>query len=116
MRQLLIAMLIFIVGTNANASNIDSPPFNASDLQMKWEVVQDNYQNKIQALNAITITNTGKNTFPANGWKMYFNSSFNFLTEGVIGNVKLDHIMGDLFSFSPLNSFAELKPGASVRL
>ncbi|HEY8999847.1 MAG TPA: family 20 glycosylhydrolase [Mucilaginibacter sp.] len=116
MRQLLIAMLIFIVGTKANASKIDSPPFNAGDLQIKWEAVQDDYQNKAQSLNAITITNTGKNTFPANGWKIYFNSPHDFLPASPTGNVKVDHINGDLFSFTPLSSFTELKPGASVRI
>jgi hexosaminidase len=116
MRQLLIVMLILIVGTKANASKIDSSPFNASDLHIKWEGVQDDYQNKAQSLNAITITNTGKNTFPASGWKIYFNSPHNFLPASPTNNVKVDHINGDLFSFTPLNTFTELKPGASVRI
>ncbi len=116
MRQLLIAMLIFIVGTKANASKIDSPPFNASDLHIKWEAVQDDYQNKAQSLNAITITNTGKDTFPASGWKIYFNSPHDFLPASPTNNVKVDHVNGDLFSFTPLSSFTELKPGASVRI
>lgn len=115
MRQLLIVMLI-ILGIKANASKIDSPPFNASDLQIKWEAVQDDYQNRAQSLNAITITNTGKNTFPAIGWKIYFNSPHNFLPVSPTGNVKVDHVNGDLFSFTPLSSFTELKPGASVRI
>src|SRR3569833_558433 len=116
MRQLLIAMLIVIAGTRANASKIDTPPFNAGDLQIKWEAVQDDYQNKAQSLNAITITNTGKNTFPANGWKIYFNSPHDFLPASPTNNVKVDHVNGDLFSFTPLGSFIELKPGASVRI
>lgn len=116
MRQLLIAILIVIIGTRANASKFDSPPFNARDLQIKWEVVQDDYKNKAQSLNAITITNTGKNTLPASGWKLYFNSSRNFLPDSPTGNVKVDHINGDLFTFTPLGTFGELKPGASVRI
>lgn len=116
MRQLLIVMLILIVGTKANASKIDSLPFDASDLHIKWEAVQDDYQNKAQSLNAITITNTGKNTFPASGWKIYFNSPHNFLPASPTNNIKVDHINGDLFSFTPLNTFTELKPGASVRI
>jgi len=116
MRQLLIAMLIVIVGTRANASKIESPSFNARDLQIKWEVVQDDYQNKAQSLNSITVTNTGKNTLPASGWKLYFNSPHDFLPVSPTGNVKVDHINGDLFSFTPLSAFTELKPGASVRI
>lgn len=116
MRQLLIVMLIGVFCTKADASTMYSPPLNAHDLQIRWEVVQNDYQNKAQSLNAIIITNTGKNTLPANGWKLYFNSSHNFLSESPTGNVKLDHVNGDLFSFSPLASFGELKPGASVRI
>ncbi|MDO3628661.1 family 20 glycosylhydrolase [Mucilaginibacter sp. BT774] len=116
MRQLLITMLIFLVGTKANASKIDSPPLDARDLQIKWEAVQDDYQNKAQSLNAITITNTGKNTLPSSGWKLYFNSPHDFLPTSPTGNVKVEHINGDLFSFTPLNTFTELKPGGSVRI
>src|SRR5438876_1104525 len=116
MRQLLIAVLIGLVCTKANASITNAPPFDARDLQIRWEVVQNDYQNKAQSLNAITITNTGKNTLPASGWKLYFNSSRDFAPVIPTGNVKLDHINGDLFSFTPLATFGELKPGASVRI
>lgn len=115
MRQLFIAVLI-VLSIKANASKIDPPTFNASDLHIKWEAVQDDYQNKAQSLNAITITNTGKSTFPANGWKIYFNSPHDFLPASPTNNVKVDHVNGDLFSFTPLSTFTELKPGTSVRI
>ena len=115
MRQFLILVLILIC-TNINVSAADTPPFNAHDLQVRWEVVQNDYQNKAQSLNAITITNTGKNTLPASGWKLYFNSSRDFDSAIPTGNVKLDHINGDLFCFTPLANFGELKAGASVRI
>jgi hexosaminidase len=47
---------------------------------------------------------------------LYFNSSRDFAPVIPTSNVKLDHINGDLFSFTPLASFGELKPGASVRI
>ena len=115
MRQFFIAVLILIC-TRVNASPIDAPTFNAHDLQIRWEVVQDNYQNKEQSLNAITITNTGKNTLPAGGWKIYFNSPHDFSSVTPTGNARVDQINGDLFSFTPLASFGDLKPGASVRI
>ncbi len=115
MRHFFIAVLILIC-IRVNASPIDAPTFNAHDLQIRWEVVQDNYQNKEQSLNAITITNTGKNTLPASGWKIYFNSPHDFSPVTPTGNARVDHINGDLFSFTPLASFGELKPGASVRI
>src|ERR1700744_4839547 len=115
MRQLFIAVILLLC-TQLNASATDAPIFNAHDLQIRWELVQDDYQNKGQSLNAITITNTGKNTLPANGWKIYFNSPHDFLPATTSGNAQVGHVNGDLFSFTPLASFGELKPGASVRI
>ncbi len=115
MRHLLIAILMVIGGT-ASAGAQAVPEFNAHELDMRWEVVQNDYQNKPQSLNAITITNTGKSTLPAAGWKLYFNSSRDFAPVSPTGNVRVDHINGDLFTFTPLATFGELKPGASARI
>src|ERR1700739_4645890 len=101
MRHLLIAVLI-IASIKVGASPNDSLAFNARDLQIRWEVVSNDYQNKAQSLNAITITNSGKRTLPASGWKLYFNSSRDFSQISPTGNVRVDHINGDLFSFTPL--------------
>ncbi|MDB5144173.1 MAG: beta-N-acetylhexosaminidase [Mucilaginibacter sp.] len=116
MRQFFIILLIGFICTKVSAATVDGPPFNAHDLQIRWEVVQNDYQNKQQSLNAITITNTGKNTLPANGWKLYFNSPHDFVPVTPTGNARIDHINGDLFSFTPMGSFSELKPGASARI
>ncbi|HEY4197085.1 MAG TPA: family 20 glycosylhydrolase [Mucilaginibacter sp.] len=116
MRQFFILLLIGFTCTKVSASPVDNPPLNARDLQIRWEVVQNDYQNKQQSLNAITITNTGKNTLPASGWKLYFNSAHDFEPVTPSGNAKLDHINGDLFSFTPTATFGELKPGASARI
>jgi hexosaminidase len=115
MRHLLIAMLM-IIGINAPAGAQTVPEFNAQDLAVRWEVVQNDYQNKPQSLNAVTITNTGKGTLPATGWKLYFNSSRDFAPLGPAGNVRVDHINGDLFTFTPLAGFSEIKPGGSARI
>jgi hexosaminidase len=116
MRQFFIILLIGFICTKVSAATVDGPPFNAHDLQIRWEVVQNDYQNKQQSLNAITITNTGKNTLPASGWKLYFNSPHDFVPVTPTGNARIDHINGDLFSFTPIGSFNELKPGASARI
>jgi hexosaminidase len=116
MRQFFILLLIGFTCTKVSASTVDNPPLNARDLQIRWEVVQNGYQNKQQSLNAITITNTGKNTLPASGWKLYFNSPHDFEPVTPSGNARIDHINGDLFSFTPTATFTELKPGASARI
>ena len=115
MRHFLIAVVICFVFTQANAFKID-PKFNAHDLSVSWEAIQNDKPVNGQSLNAITITNNGKNTFPASGWKMYFNSARLVQQATPTGNAKIDFVNGDLFSLTPTNTFTDLKPGASVRI
>ncbi|MDB5130491.1 MAG: beta-N-acetylhexosaminidase [Mucilaginibacter sp.] len=78
--------------------------------------MQNGYQNPRQSLNAITVTNNGRQAFPASGWKMYFNSARLIVPATVSGNAKIDFVNGDLFSLTPTSTFTEIKPGASVRI
>ena len=92
------------------------PKFNAHDLTVTWEVVDNNYQNRQEALTAIIITNKSKTVFPAGGWKFYFNSSRNFSTKATSGNATIMPINGDLYSITPNTVFTEIKPGESVKI
>jgi hexosaminidase len=111
---LVIIMAAFCLSTSAKSK--DEPKFNTHDLSVTWEALQNDYQNKPQALNAITITNNGKTTFPATGWKMYFNSARLVTEQTVTGNATIKFVNGDLFSLTPTATFTEIKPGQSVRI
>lgn len=115
MRYFLV-ILVSALRLNLAAKPADEPKFNTHDLSITWEALQNNYQNKPQSLNAITITNNGKSTFPANGWKMYFNSARLMAEQTVIGNATIKFVNGDLFSLTPTATFTELRPGQSVRI
>ncbi|WP_428327543.1 family 20 glycosylhydrolase [Mucilaginibacter sp.] len=115
MRYYFFVMLIAVAFTKAAAQTNNQPKFNAHDLTINWEPVKNEYQ-KQESLNAVTITNTGKSTFPATGWKMYFNSARLVAKATVTGNATIDFVNGDLFSLTPTNTFTALKPGASVRI
>jgi len=114
MRLFLVAMMICLVFTQASAQN--APKFNAHDLSVNWEVIQNDKPANGQSLNAVTITNNGKSTLPASGWKMYFNSARLVQQTTPTGNAKIDFVNGDLFSLTPTSTFTDLKPGASVRI
>src|ERR1035437_3174813 len=116
MRYYLTIILLALIFVKVTAKTINELNFNAHDLSITWEALQNDYQNKPQSLNAITITNNGKNTFPASGWKMYFNSARLMTSATVTGNAKIDFVNGDLFSLTPTNTFTEIKPGESVRI
>ncbi|HEY2582812.1 MAG TPA: family 20 glycosylhydrolase [Mucilaginibacter sp.] len=116
MKYCFIVLLMAATFVKVAAKPVDKPKFNTHDLSIVWEPVQNNYQNPQQSLNAITITNNGKTTFPASGWKMYFNSARLIAPATVTGNAKIDFVNGDLFSLTPTNTFTEIKPKQSVRI
>ncbi len=86
--------------------------FNPSKLNISWEVVENNYDNKSQSLTALTFKNTDKNALPSSGWKIYFNS-VRYITSALNSDVKVDHINGDLYVLTPMKGFTAVKPGAS---
>src|ERR1700753_1218714 len=116
MKYFFLAILAAIVSVNAFAKPKGDPQFNAHDLSIVWEPIQNDYKTADQSLNAITITNNGKNTFPASGWKIYFNSARLISQNSVTGNSTFNFVNGDLFSLTPTSTFTEIKPGASVRI
>jgi hexosaminidase len=116
MKYYFTIVLIAVAFVKVTAKTITEPTFNTHNLSITWEPIQNNYQNPEQSLNAITITNNGKSTFPASGWKMYFNSARLIVPVTVSGNAKIDFVNGDLFSLTPTNTFTEIKPGASIRI
>ena len=113
MRYYFIVILLASAFFKVAAKTIE-PTFNAHDLSITWEALQNDAPNRGQSLNAITITNDGKNTFPATGWKMYFNSARLVASATVTGNATISFVNGDLFSLTPTNTFTEIKPGESV--
>jgi len=114
MRYSFLIILMAVTFVKATAKPKDEPKFNAHDLSITWEALQNDYQNHEQSLNAITITNNGKSTFPASGWKMYFNSARMVASATVTGNATISFVNGDLFSLTPTNTFTDIKPGESV--
>jgi hexosaminidase len=116
MRRFLTLMFFVTVNIKAVAVMADVPSFDAKDLHLTWEVVDNNYQNKQEALTSLTITNKGKQTLPAGGWKIYFNSSRNFIENAVSGNAKILQVNGDLYSITPNEKITAVKPGESIRI
>jgi len=115
MRRVLILIfaVAFCVKATAQAPVLN---FDAHKLNISWQAVQNNYQNKTESLNALTITNTGKTTLPASGWKLYFNSARGIASTTVSGNAVITKLNGDLFTITPTASFAALQPGASATI
>ena len=116
MRPLISIFIFLLFIVQATAQPHPEPALPARDLNIQWEAVQNDYQNKPKSLNAIIITNNSSIELPATGWKMYFNCARLLDSSAVTGNVRFDWINGDLFSMTPVPGFAVLKPGTSVRI
>ncbi len=116
MRYYIFVILTAFTLTRVNAQTKGGSQFDAHNLSISWEALQNGYQTPTHALNAITITNNGKSTFPATGWKIYFNSARMVSKPAVSGNAQFDFVNGDLFSLTPAANFTEIKPGASERI
>ena len=115
MRRLFILIFAAVFCMKATAQNA-VPAFDAHKLNISWQALQNNYQNKTESLNALVITNTGKSTLPASGWKLYFNSARGINSATVTGNAVITKLNGDLFTITPTATFTALKPGASATI
>jgi hexosaminidase len=63
MRRFLTLLLFVAVSIKTVAVMADVPNFDVKNLHLSWEVVDNNYQNKQQALTALTITNKGNKLY-----------------------------------------------------
>jgi hexosaminidase len=96
-----------------NAYAQPASPFRISDLHITREVL-NNIDDK--TLSVLTITNNGKQTLPAGGWSIYFNSRPMEVTGADSLSAQIRHVNGDLFRLYPLKGFAALKSGASKKI
>jgi hexosaminidase len=113
----IIALIILTLSLTALVrAQVKVNTFNAADLKIQWEVLQNNYNSKPQFKSALTITNTGKQPMPATGWKIYFTFPRQVVEETVTGPVKIEHINGDYFRMSPKPNFKGLAINDSLQI
>ncbi|TCC96439.1 family 20 glycosylhydrolase [Pedobacter hiemivivus] len=105
-----LTMLMFCSFMIADAQSVSK--FNVSNLHITREVLNNVGD---QTLSVLTITNKGKQIFPAAGWTLYFNSRPLNVDGPDATAAKIKQVNGDLFQLLPLNGFAALKPGASAK-
>jgi hexosaminidase len=107
----MIMTLLFSSLLNIHAQSVSI--FKVSDLHITREVVNNIDEGTRSVL---TITNNGKQTLPAAGWSIYFNSRPMNVTGSDTLNARINHVNGDLFRLIPLKGFTGLKAGSSVKI
>ncbi|MEO3405261.1 family 20 glycosylhydrolase [Mucilaginibacter sp. CAU 1740] len=116
MNKLFTMMVIAAVFVCSGFKFIDDKKPNIADLHLNWQVVDNNYQNKNEALTALAITNNSHEVLPASGWKIYFNSGRGFTKNAVSNNAIIEQVNGDMYSITPTAGFKDLKPGEIARI
>ena len=114
-RIVVLSFIINICLVNISAQSTKGK-FDAGKLLVEWQVIENGHNNKTASLTAISFTNSGKIALPANGWSMYFNFARPIESSSVTGNVKIDHINGDLFKLTPNPDFKGVQAGEKLRI
>lgn len=116
--QRTIILLIFLLSGSFSSSfgQMSTGRFNPQFLEVSWELVDNFHNKKAQYLSAFTLTNTGSQPLPAEGWKLYYNHSEHFDPASVSGGFTIEHMNGDLLRLSPGRAFNGLSPGESIRI
>ncbi|MDR3716695.1 MAG: family 20 glycosylhydrolase [Puia sp.] len=115
LRPLLPFLMLLSISTALFAQKRSSG-FDTRKLSLRWELIANNYRKQPQFLSSFTIINTGKTPLPASGWVLYFNDNQEVLANSVTGDMRIEHLNGDIFRLSPLPSFKGIKPKDSIRV
>lgn len=104
-------------GGTAVPSYFDSPSqeFEADKLAIRWELLDNNYNDQGRYLATFTMINNSNQPLPPNGWKIYFNASPFLAAETVSGPFQHGYVNGDLSYFEPTGDFNGLPPGETIR-
>ncbi|WP_345329808.1 family 20 glycosylhydrolase [Mucilaginibacter defluvii] len=105
-------LIIFSVMMSALALAQSKNPFNAADVRLSWQIVENPYANTTQARALITLVNKGSKPIPAKGWKIYFNATTTRTGPDKI--LLVDRVNGDLFALYPGSGFKSVAPGDSI--
>jgi hexosaminidase len=85
-------------------------------LDLKWEIVENNYGGKPQSLAALTLGTGQQFELPAKGWKLYFNFLEPVVAESVTGGLDVTHVNGDLYYFAPTATFKGINKKTSLKI
>lgn len=103
---------IFAISCNQMKQNSSS---EKSSISLTWSFQGNNAEQAYYSA-AFVLKNLGEEALSDQGWTIYFSQQgLGVINESVSGNVRIDHINGDLLKITPLDGF-RLDPGASLEI
>ncbi len=86
---------------------------NESTISLSWSFLENNAEEGYHSA-VFVLENRGESALSDNGWALYYSQlGLGVIDESVTGNVRIEHINGNLLKISPLEGFS-LEPGNSV--
>jgi hexosaminidase len=97
-------------------SQVFAQPATPPVVNLKWEILENNYQGKQQSLAALTLTTGSQFTLPAKGWKLYFNFLRPVIDGSVSSGLDVTHVNGDFHYLAPKSSFKGIAKNTSLKI
>ena len=114
MKKLLFALLtIGLFAACSAEEEVIATRTTGADLEVLYELISNNYQNKDQYLNEFVLQNHSK--FDLNDkWTIYFHQPLPLIEESIEGPVNVQHINGDYYKITPSDDYAPIKPEGEI--
>ena len=116
MKRIAVLLLMITICVFNLSAQSTKGKFDAGKMKIEWQVIENGHNNKTSSLTALSFTNGSKVALPAQGWTMYFNFARPIEPSSVTGNVKIEHINGDLFQLSPTPDFKGIQPSEKIKI
>lgn len=110
MNYLITTICAMFVGLSF--SHAQPKHFDANNLTVQLTLVKTDYQHRTSDFQ-LTLINNGKETFPAEGWTLYFNSN---ISKYDSPELKFERINGDFDKFWPTENFKAIPAGSSIQI
>ncbi len=108
--------LFFFMGIIVFSCKPKAQVFDLSKLQISVVAITNSYQGKNQGLAKLIILNNATKKFPANGWRIFFNSKNGIIIPQIKAPFTLDQSNGNLFQLTPKESFKGIAAGENVAM
>ena len=112
MKYFSVVLFFFSFLNIATAQTIKK--FDESKLQIKWQLIENNYQKRSRTISSFTFINHSKASFPKSGWTIYFNSCRDIDSAKATNGVMINHVNGDIYQIKPGNDFKSIAPKDSI--
>lgn len=114
MKRILLFLIIPILTFSCKQMEQSSTPSD-SNVALTWSFQGNNVEDAYYDA-AFVLTNQGEEILTEQGWALYYSQQgLGVMDETVTGNVRIEHINGDLLRITPLEGF-RLEPEASVEI